>query len=168
MRILLFLPILLILGCTTGRNVKLDPKWAPLSSVEEGKDKLFTEGMITTIGHHCYVTSMKDWLAAYPEGSVEREALLRHEQVHAKRELAAGLPIWLTQYITDKNFRWYEEQLGFEQEIRYLVKNGRLFNIANFAAGVSREYESLGGQMCNHQEAVDWATQLLNKIAQGE
>lgn len=164
----LMLLLVFFVGCTTGRNIQLTSEWAPLIAVEEGTDKLFAEGMTTTIGHYCYVADLAQWQQSYPEGSVEREALLRHEQLHAKREFATGLPLWLAQYVTDKNFRWHEEQLGYEQEIRWMLKNGRQFNPQPFAVVVSHDYKSLGGQMCTYDEALQWANDLLAKIASGQ
>lgn len=167
MRLIATILLCLMVGCTTGRHLDLEERWGPLIAVEEGTDKLFAEGMTTTIGHYCYVSDMKQWKLDYPEGSPDREALLLHEQVHAKRELATGLTVWLTLYVTSAKFRWQEEQIGYELQIRHMYKNGRGINAEIFAKMLSQEYQSLGGQMVSYEEALKWLQDLVTRIGQG-
>lgn len=154
-----------LMGCTTGRELKLDAKWEPLRSVEEGTDKLFAEGVSTTIGHFCYVPDLQQWVKDFPENSVRREALLRHEQIHSIRELKMGLPLWLAKYVTEKTFRWQEEQIGYEQEITYLFQHGIPINRYQYAIIFSHDYQSLGGQMVTYEEALKWVTDLSIRLS---
>lgn len=121
-------PIMLAVlsGCAggPGRELELEERWRPLRSVVEVSD-LQARHRYTTIGEHVYVRSLRDFDEHLPPGSVEREALLLHEQVHARRQLEHGLPEWLSRYATDPAFAWREERLGWEAELRHLRAHGR-------------------------------------------
>lgn len=153
---------------TDGREYKLNSKFAPLKAVEEATDKLFVEGMTTTIGNYCYVPDLKKWRQFYPDGSVQQDALLYHEQVHAKRQLGYPITLWLARYVTEPSFRWEEEKLGYEAEFRYLYKNGILLNPEAFAIMVSHDYKILGQQMVTYKDALDWINGLIWKIQNGQ
>jgi len=127
MRLLVTLLLLLVLsGCST--TYDLGDEWRPLSAVIERPSLPFvSDTATTTIGSHVYTSDLKQWLADYPPGSIEFQAVLRHEREHARRQFGyLGLPgelakfAWITRYLGSANFRWREEQRGFYQAITFL------------------------------------------------
>jgi hypothetical protein len=164
-RLLVLLVFLLCFtGCLTGRTFELDPKWKPLVSVEEATDKIMPPQTTTTIGEHCYVSDLAQWLKDYPPGSIQQEALLRHEQLHAIRQLSypLGIETWLLKYISEPSFRWEEEKLGYEQEITWLVQHGVYVYPPLWASYMSNNYSS----MVSFEDAQAWVEATIRK-AQG-
>lgn len=154
---------------TDGRSYKLDTKYGPLETVEEATDKLFAEGMTTTIGAHSYVPDLKQWKIDYPDGSIDQDAVLLHEQVHAKRQLnfPGGIGAWLALYVSSPSFRWQEEKLGYEAEIRRQMAGGQSVNAPALASVLSHDYKALGGQMVNFNDALIWVNNLIFQIQSG-
>src|SRR5262245_37422399 len=76
--------------------------------------------MTTAQGRVAYTDDLAAWKALYPEGSVMRDALLSHEQVHARRQLAYGLEAWIERCRREPEFRWSEEQEGWRVQITKL------------------------------------------------
>ena len=151
---------LLLAGCS--RDVlRLEPEWAPLVEVVERPSLVLTDETTTTLGTRLYVANLDGWERRYPEGSVEREALLLHEQEHARRQLAAGLGRWLGRYLNDREVMWAEEQRGYALQIRHLALRGRPVNPQGLAATL-HDYRNLEGRMVGYAEALAFVQAVLS------
>lgn len=155
----LLLGLLGLAGCSSD-VLRLDPRWAPLEEVVERPSLLFGRGTSTTIGPRLYVADLCSWERRYPEGSVEREALLLHEQEHARRQLALGLGRWLGRYLNDRAFMWGEEQRGWALELRHLQSRGRTILPIVVARELSG-YRNLQGRMVNTGDALVFVLDVL-------
>ena len=151
--------VLLCCGCGT---YQLDQKWLPL---EELVERPGSGSFITTIGNKAYVTDLSDWLDEHPPGSVTFEAILLHEQEHAKRQLEYGLSEWIKRYRTDSLFRWREEQRGYYLQLNHLQDHGYAILFDKLAVVLSEEYGPnmiLAGQMVSLEAARDWLYDVWN------
>lgn len=159
----LLLSAILLSGCT-GREYVLDPKWRPLEAVLEGTDKLLNPNMTMTIGAYCYVADLKTWLDDHPPDSVLQEAILRHEQVHSKRQLdnPLGVGFWLAHYITVPSFRWQEEKLGYKEQIKCLISHGLYVNVDGLARVLNEDYKVAGIPMVSFNEAKTWIQYVID------
>lgn len=167
--LVLLIPLLLLASCTT---YELGSKWSPLSKVVERPRLPFTNNTSTiTVGSHLYVTDLDQWLEDYPPGSVEFEALMRHERVHARRQFGyMDLPgevavwAWIGRYLTDREFMWSEEQLGYYESITHLAAH-RQWDTARTnrqATVISDHYKTLGGKrMISFAKARRWIEDVL-------
>lgn len=151
MRILvriLFITIFLS-GC--GSVEELDDRWAPLKAVKESS--IQSPDVVTTLVPYVVVSDLDGWQDTYPIGSLQREAILRHERVHAFRQLKYGLAKYLIKYVNDPEFRWREEQLANYVEFMYMRERG-------FKMDVERKARFLSGStylnMVSYDEAIQW------------
>lgn len=169
MRILILLILIIMCGCNQP-TLKLDSKWEPLKQIKEAPHEFITEEMTVTIDDTCYVYNLREWIKNQPIGSIENDALLYHEQLHAQRQLdyPGTIVIWLFRYITSPDFRWQEEQLSYEVEIRYLQNHGLRIDVNNLAVIMSHKYKTFGGQMISYSDAVKWINALIAKINAGQ
>ena len=158
-RAALLLPLLLA-GCSSD-VLRLEPEWAPLVEVVERPSLVLTDETTTTLGTRIYVPYLDAWERRYPEGSVERAALLLHEQEHARRQLATGLGRWLGRYLNDREFMWAEEQRGYALQLRHLVRHGRPVN-AQVLAATLHDYRNLAGRMVGYAEALAFVQAVLS------
>lgn len=154
--------LLLLSGC--GSTLDLGPEWSPLEEVRERPSlPLVGDGTTSTVGRTVYVRDLGDWAERYPEGSAERTALLRHEQVHARRQLKRGVASWVASYLTSADRMWREEREGWRAEIEHLRamgawRHGRLERVARSLAG----YRTLLGQrMVSEGAARAWVLEVL-------
>lgn len=157
MRALLALAVLALAGCT-GASHAVPEEYRPLKQITESP--LRSGKYVTTIGETVYVNDLDDWLERRPVGSPLYRATLRHEQVHSKRQLKAGLTIWINQYLTDTEFMWKEEQLGWYEGLRSLQSSGLTINkdeVADALAG----YKNLKGQMVTREVALAWVNDVV-------
>lgn len=143
---------IVLAGCSAD-VIRLEPEWAPLAEVVQRPSLVFTDETSTTLGTRIYVADLDAWERRYPEGSVEREALLLHEQEHARRQLAAGLGRWLGRYLNDREFMWAEEQRGYALQLRHLARRGRPVNPSALAATL-HDYRNLDGRMVGFAQAL--------------
>ena len=152
--------VLALAGCS--RDVlRLEPEWAPLVEVVERPGLVFTDETTTTLGTRLYVADLGDWERRHPAGSVERAALLLHEQEHARRQLATGLGRWLGRYLNDREFMWGEEQRAYALQLRHLARYGRPVNPQAIAATL-HEYRNLEGRMVGFAEALAFVQAVLS------
>lgn len=168
MRHLLLVLAVLLVGCN-GPSYKLEDRWAPLVKVQQTTDKLIADQTTTTIGDTCYCNDLKQWLQDYPPGSVEYEAILRHERVHAVRQgsFAGQAEAWLARYAIDTKFRWEEEKLGWKEEITHLVQSGRNVIPEQVALWLNQNYSGpVGGRMVSYEEALAWVKATINEAWQ--
>lgn len=155
--IFVFLTFICLVGCNT---FDLDEKWQPLKKMVERPDIISSySGFSTTVGDKIYRANLDEWLEENPPGSFEFDKLLYHEQVHSKRQFKAGLHEWLARYMLDKDFMWYEEQLGYYVTIKYLNWKGFSWGVENTLIWLSKslaKYRNAVGQMVSYADALDW------------
>lgn len=144
---------LLLAGCS-GRQLELDKRWAPLERVVESS--VWPKGRTTTIGPIVYTRDLADWEKTYPTGP-RRDAVLLHEQEHARRQAKAGLPKFLARYAREPKFMWEEERRGWALQLRHLASRGVGFNPDEVAAVLARYKTLIGGEpMVSLAEARAW------------
>jgi hypothetical protein len=148
----LVMMILSVTGCTVSEH-QLGSEWEPLTKVVERDLPFVSDTASTTVGTVVYTADLTRWLEIYPPGSVTYQALLKHEQVHAKRQIAYGTSSWIAKYLTDKSFAWEEEKLGYEAQILHLRRNGIYRPAEYWATILSEKYNG----MVTYQEALTWA-----------
>lgn len=153
----------LILSCfllsSCSNTHELAPEWRPLEEIVEGDLPFISDTATTTLGTRVFTVDLDDWLQKRPVNSDEYRALLMHERVHAQRQLDAGLTGWLFNYINDEDFRWEEEKLGWEQEIRYLRSRGKAKPAEYYAVILSSKYDG----MVSYEEALRWVREVLSR-----
>jgi len=151
------LVVLIALAGCVSHHVDLDPKFSPLTRLDEPVDAslVLKPLMVTTIYGTSYTASVASLSQAYGGvGSVPWDALFFHEQVHAKREFAN--PEFLVRYVAERSFRWHEEQLGYEVEITYLRAHGWQVDLAGYATTLSSAYDG----MVSYNDALAWLKTL--------
>lgn len=142
-------------------ELRLDPRWAPLEAiVERAALPGLSNTAATTIGTKVHVVDLAAWLKRHPEGSPRFDAVLHHEQVHARRQLAAGVDPWIARYLRDRAFMWAEEQRGWYEELRHLQARGLQVNPPGVAKVLSK-YSNLAGPMVTYDEALAWVQAVL-------
>jgi hypothetical protein len=149
----------LLTGCSS-EVLRLEARWAPLVEVVERPALVLSDGASTTLGNRVYVVDLGRWERRYPEGSPEREALLLHEQEHARRQAAAGLGRWLVAYLDDPDVMWDEERRGWARELRHLQRSGRPVNPEKIATTL-HEYRNLRGRMVSRPAALAFVLAVL-------
>lgn len=141
-------------------RMDLADEWAPLETLHERPDMLGSGSTATTIGHTVYVEDLDEWLADRPIGSPRFNASMMHERLHAERQLATGVIAWIARYVTDTDFMWAEEQLGWYIQIRELRRTGYQLNLPGIAATL-HGYRNLRGHMVGTAEALAWVEDVL-------
>lgn len=171
MRKLLALVLLLgLVGCK-GMDKKddalvvhpLDEVWRPLETVRERPRIVRDVGSdtaTTTVGRHCYVRDLTEWLARVVPGSPKYLALMRHEQEHSRRQFDYGVFLWIARYSYDKAFALLEEKIGYYYEITERQRLGSPMNVDATAIVLSR-YENLAGRLISFQDARAWIYEVL-------
>jgi hypothetical protein len=166
--IVLFISVMLtilLVGCSTQ---SMPDEWDPITTlVERPAIDGVGSSVITTIQPYLYVEDIKSFWKNFPKGSVEYEALRRHEVTHAKRQKGYkwGTTSWLAQYLTSKKFRWKEEKAGYKEGITHLVKNGRWQSWRTEAKA-----RTLSGpvyaNMVSFEEAKAWVLEIVREAKQ--
>lgn len=117
------LGLLLLLGCACAPNpqwISLEQRWYPL------KRMVHDDSVATNF----YVAKGDLVLSGSPlrvfesMGSVQRDGLLIHEQLHAEHEATVGLQWYLSEYASDANFRMSEEKQCYAKQIAYIIDHG--------------------------------------------
>lgn len=83
-----FLLLALGIGCQSPEVIELDARFMPLQRLRQAQVPGLGEGMVATIYTEVLTRDLGALLDAYPQGSVELEALLLHEREHSFREFA--------------------------------------------------------------------------------
>lgn len=139
----------------------LEGRWRPLVKVVERPSLPgLSERATTTVGDTVYVADLERWLAEHPPGDPRYDAVLLHEQVHARRQGEQGLEGWLDRYLNDRAFMWSEEQLGWYEQIQELKRRGLGIDAAALARNLAG-YGNLAGPMVSEQEARAWVDAVL-------
>ena len=68
-------------------------------------------GVVFSYGHQIFV----------PSGKPLPPELIDHEEVHCARQLALGLDLWWEKYLSDVNFRYWEELLAHRAEYQAML-----------------------------------------------
>lgn len=137
-------------------TLALGPEWAPLERVQQDPTRLVGAGVVTTIGPDVFVADLAAFAGSYPEGSIERDALLTHEREHARRQIAAG-PSWFVSYVRTSAFRWEEEQVGWKLELTKLVRAGRQIDPSIVAGFLAQGYMG----MVDEPTALAWVRSVV-------
>jgi hypothetical protein len=141
----------------------LDSVWRPLEDVRERPRVVRDLGsatVTTTVGRHCYVKDLDEWLTRVVPGSAKYKALLRHEQEHSRRQLAMGTFLWVARYSYDREFALLEEQIGYFYEITERRRLGNPMNVDRTAIVFSR-YKILSGKLISFDDAKAWILDVL-------
>lgn len=150
-------PLLLMVAsaCSCGplHRYDLPVKWRPLLVVEE--DSSMIAGVLKTRYEVVSVRSVQDFLDRNPDGP-SRDSVLAHERIHAVREIALG-DSYFTRYANSEDFRWQEESLGWEEQIRVLVQAGWYVDTDWVADVLSGPIYSMPRAMVSHDYAKTWA-----------
>jgi hypothetical protein len=142
------------------RSHALDARYAPLVAIVERDLPGVSDTAATTMGTKVYVADLDRWLRAHPPGSPMFEATMLHEQVHARRQAAAGVDAWIARYLRDRAFMWDEEQRGWYVELRYLVGHAQRVDAQAVARNLSK-YSNLSGAMVSYDDALAWTRAVL-------
>lgn len=169
-KLLLIVLLLLSPGCAsmmdsgTGREAhQLDMAWRPLLTISERPRvvrDLGSDTAITTVGKHCYVRDLEEWLGRYPIDSGKFKAVMRHEQEHSIRQLEVGTYLWIARYSYDKEFALLEEQIGYYYGITQRRRFGVRVSAESFARILSR-YKILTGSLISYEDALSWVRDVL-------
>lgn len=154
-------------GCA---SQKLPQNWEPLKRIVERNHIEGFEHVLTAVSPYLYTADL-DWFnETYPEGSIEHEALRKHEVQHALEQEVyvdgatgakrlARLAKWIHLYLTDKNFRWEAEKKGYKEEILYLKSQGHYIYPDAYARILSgKTYNN----MVSYEVALEWIKAVLN------
>ena len=143
-----------VAGCAAP-SLQLDPKWAPLTTLEE--DATLPANTGSTTGHIMTYYSLSAWQAGNP---ASQTALLAHEQQHSIRQFAAGVAAWCARYANDPAFRLAEEKIGYKVEIKSLQAAGVAFEPAQFATAMSSSPIYKG--MITYADALAWVDAVVD------
>jgi len=169
----MILCLALLTGCAT---YDLGDDYPPLSKIVE-RPSLSEIGVsdttLTTKGSHVYVGDLDKFLNENPPGTTPFIALMKHEQVHGKRQFGyLGLPgemaltAWISRYAVDHNFMWAEEQQGYYAEIKHLDQHGMWSytdTISTASAMSGGVYKTiLGKRMVSFENAKGWIMDVLS------
>lgn len=167
--VLLVLMSLFSAGCTSignkeGSTFLLPEEYRPLEEISE---RGFLMGLvitgdstITTVGKTAYVEDLEKWLAERPVGSLRFRAVVRHEQEHSRRQLDAGVKRWLARYLSDAEFAWLEEQIGWYWQLRILQQGGARINVDGVAKTLAG-YKIATGGIVSFEDAKQWVSDVL-------
>jgi hypothetical protein len=118
---------LLVAGCASELRLR---GYEPLVAVREVPS--MPGDRVTTIYGAAYVRDL-GWFESLD--ATYRDALLKHEQVHSRRQM--DNPLFFVRYGLEKDFRWEEEKLGHAEEIRALKQAGRLIDTDAYVRSLS-------------------------------
>jgi len=152
---------LLFVGCASD-TYKLDPQYDPLKEIRQGT--IETVGLkdtgARTIGTTMWVKDLDKWLEDREPGSTRFHAIVTHEQTHARRQQEQGLSIWIGRYLTDADFAWKEEQIGWYRQIVILIGNGYVISPEGIALTLSN-YRVATGSIVSYGDALRWVYDVM-------
>lgn len=68
-----------------------------------------------------------------PSGRPLPDELLAHEHVHIMRQNLMGVEAWWDRYLSDPEFRYYEEVIAHASEYHWLIRNAPNRNVRRMA-----------------------------------
>jgi len=155
-------------GCMT-MDKKLDPVWESLEIPAEfrplervrARGNVASKSTLTTIGTTVYVYSLDRFRERYPFMGQRYQAVMRHEQEHARRQLKKGVILWTSKYLVDRDFMWEEEQIGWYYEIKERQRQG-LGVIPEAIGETLSNYSNLSGRMISAAKATAWVREVTS------
>jgi hypothetical protein len=157
--IMICLFVLLMSGCASTRAV--DQKYLPLTTMSERPwyaAFLGGTGTITTIGDTVYVSTLKRWDDKKERYPRRYDAVMLHEMTHSLRQFSSGTAEWISSYLSSKDFRWKEEQLGWYIELRKYKQYGFRINVEAVAKTLSEYSPSL----TDYDTALQWTKDVVS------
>lgn len=146
------------IGCT-GKQYRLDKKWAPLNIIEERPDYFFVpDEMMITLGDTVYVANLDSWLSKNDPNSYRFRLHMLHERVHSYRQQKEGLIKWLLQYVFSTKFRIDEEKYGFYVGILFMQANNKEIDVVEKAGRLEAHYFGAISQ----EQAELWVLKVIN------
>ena len=144
-------------GCSS-QHMRLDPKWEPLTSIEQ--NSICPEHRIVAVGDTVYVRYLGDFLRRNAQ-KTRLEAVLVHEQVHARRQRTHPLGTfgWCIRYLFDKEFAAEEERVAYLAERAYLLARGKARDLEE-TTSILRSYWVLTGRLWSRSEAKELAEEI--------
>lgn len=149
---------LLLLVSVACSSHEVPAEYRPLEQIKERLGVIGSKTAISTIGRTAWVADLDAWLKRNQPGSPMYRAILRHEQEHARRQLAMGTAKWLKRYLSDKAFMWAEEQIGWYWQITELQRlRQRVYpeGVARILSG--KTYKG----MVSYDDALKWVRDVL-------
>jgi len=161
--LLLLVAVFLLAGCKTGGlTYEVEEVYRPLEKIRERVDlPSVSDTAMTTVGTTAYVVDLEWWLDRYPPGQPRYESIMRHEQVHSRRQIDRGVYLWVARYSYDREFAWAEEQLGWYEELKTLQRYGLPINVESVALILSG-YRNLSGRLVSFADARNWVLSVLD------
>jgi len=145
-----------------GERYALPAKYAPLEAiVERPAIPGLSSTAATTLSPYVYVVDLEDWLADHPVGTPVFDAVMLHEQVHARRQEAMGVDAWRSEYLMSREFMWAEEQLGWYVHIQRLKRASRGRIVEEAIARNLSKYRNLRGRMVDYDAALAWVKDVV-------
>lgn len=141
----------------------LDPRYRPLVAIVERPPLPgMSSTAATTISPKVYVVDLDRWLKKHPPGTALFEGVIRHEQLHARRQEAypGGVDAWVQRYLNDVAFMWDEEQRGWAEQIKFLRYGGLKVSPEGVAKNLAN-YSNLKGSMVGYADALAWVQDVL-------
>lgn len=145
----------MLTGCSAG-SLRLDKRWLPLTHIVERNLPFIPDNVVTTIGTTAYISNLDEFLENNQPGSPRFESLMLHEQIHSIRQLNYGIIIWIINYMIYPSFRWEEERLGWEADIRFTKRHGIAKKDEQYALILSEFY----GNMITYDRALKWVRSI--------
>jgi len=150
--------MLLFSGCAATR--KVEPEYRPLKTMSERPwyaSFLGGESTITTIGDTVYIGDLEAWLRERPPHSARYDAIMLHEMVHAQRQLKMGVSRYIRKYLTEQDFRWAEEQLGWYVQIKMYQHHG----LRVIPQGIAKTLAGYNPQLISYEKALKWVNDVI-------
>jgi len=165
-RLLLLLTLTLCAGCNSlgnslGNSLAIPLEFRPLERIQERPNVVVSDSAITTIGKTVYVANLRKFNVSHPFMGPRYQSLMLHERQHSIRQDNRGVVSWTARYLTETEFMYKEEQIGWYYEIITLRRLGQQVSPVGVAMALSN-YKNLRGRMVSFAEALTWVRAVLN------
>lgn len=141
-------------------TLMLGASYAPLLAILQTAAPGPPPGFLETISPYVYVTNLADWEARYPAGSVNRDAVLAHELLHAQRQ-GSDVVVWCARYNSDAAFRLSEEEMAYAVQIKTLAHGGVSVDADSFVAALTDPFY---GGMIDAADARVWVNATVAAV----
>jgi len=140
-------------GCAA--DFKLDKKWRPLRQIVERPGYGGGDTWLTTLGNTVYTSNLDKWLKKHPVDSAGFLSSLHHERTHSIRQYKIGIITFVLKYLTNQEFRWKEEQLGWYVGLKMRVKHGGFWTIGGIANSLINYFPKLARTKTIYRWLID-------------
>lgn len=154
--------VALLASCASSADRhELGPEWRPLEAVvDRPRLPFISDSALTVLDSYVFTEDLEHFLAVHPPGSVQYEAILRHEQAHALRQRQSdSTALWVMAYVNDADFKWHEEKIGWWFEIDWHIRNGAWTSDLrkSWAHALATRYKTIYGErMISEYDALVW------------